>query len=62
MATQSQETYNKVRELLQPLQNQGILSSNISYCFAWCTNRGCRDRDRMVVGFTTSCAKSAYHH
>jgi hypothetical protein len=25
MGTQSQETYDKVRELLQPLQNQGIL-------------------------------------
>jgi len=30
MGTQSQETYDKVREL-QPLQNQGILSSNIYY-------------------------------
>jgi hypothetical protein len=24
--------------------------------------RGCRARDRMVVGFTTTCAISAYHH
>jgi hypothetical protein len=24
--------------------------------------RGHRDRDRMVVGFTTTCAISAYHH
>jgi hypothetical protein len=24
--------------------------------------RGCRDCDRMVVGFTTTCAMSAYHH
>ena len=22
----------------------------------------CRGRDRMVVGFTTTCAISAYHH
>ena len=24
--------------------------------------RGCRGRDRMIVGFTTSYAISAYHH
>jgi len=24
--------------------------------------RGCRGRDHMVVGFTTTCAISAYHH
>jgi hypothetical protein len=24
--------------------------------------RGCRGRDRMVVGFTTTCVSSAYHH
>ena len=23
---------------------------------------GRRDRDRMVVGFTTTCANSVYHH
>jgi hypothetical protein len=26
------------------------------------SNRGCRGRDRMVVGFTTTYAISAYHH
>jgi len=25
-------------------------------------NRGRRGRNRMVVGFTTTCAISAYHH
>ena len=25
-------------------------------------NGGCRGRDCMVVGFTTTCAISAYHH
>jgi hypothetical protein len=25
-------------------------------------NRGRRGRDRVVVGFTTTCATSAYHH
>jgi hypothetical protein len=24
--------------------------------------RGCHGRDRMVVGFTTTCAISVYHH
>ena len=24
--------------------------------------RGCRDRERIVVGFTTTCAISGYHH
>jgi len=27
-----------------------------------CTNWGRRGRDRMEVGFTTTCAISAYHH
>ena len=26
------------------------------------TKRGCRGRDRMTVGFTTTYAISAYHH
>jgi hypothetical protein len=25
-------------------------------------NRGCRGHNHMVVGFTTTCASSAYHH
>jgi hypothetical protein len=25
-------------------------------------HRGCRGHDRMAVGFTTTCAISAYHH
>jgi len=27
-----------------------------------CLTRSCRGRDRMVVGFTNTCAISAYHH
>ena len=27
-----------------------------------CSFRGCHGHDRMVVGFTTTCAISAYHH
>ena len=32
---------------------------NLNRPFIWI---GCRGRDRMVVGFTTTCAISAYHH
>jgi len=32
----------------------------VRYFFLTC--RGRRDRDRMVVGFTTTYAISAYHH
>ena len=42
---------------------------DILYCthvLAWnglfTHRRGCRGRDRMVVGFTTTCVISAYHH
>ena len=34
-------------------------SNNISVILLWCGRRG---RDRMVVGFTTTYAISAYHH
>ena len=30
----------------------------VTYNYSWCR----RDRDRMVVRFTTTCAISAYHH
>jgi hypothetical protein len=36
--------------------------SNISVIFGHCIVRGCRGRDRIVVGFTTTHAISAYHH
>jgi hypothetical protein len=32
-----------------------VLCTSIGYC-------GCRGRDRMVVGFTTTCAISVYHY
>ena len=35
---------------------------NISYTPQPNYYRGRRGRDRMVVGFTTTCAISAYHH
>jgi len=34
-----------------------LLSSHL-----WLHIRGCRGHDRIVVGFTTTCAISAYHH
>ena len=33
-----------------------------SFIFVLNTSRGRRDRDHMVVGFTTTCVISAYHH
>jgi hypothetical protein len=33
-----------------------------SVCKYLVQNRGCRGRDRMVVGFTTTCVISANHH
>jgi hypothetical protein len=34
----------------------------LTYFQFYFLNGGCRDRDRMVVGFTTSCVIGAYHH
>jgi hypothetical protein len=34
----------------------------VLYYFIQLLYRGCRGRHRMVVGFTTTCATSAYHH
>jgi predicted membrane protein len=34
------------------------LSQDTDKLYLW----GIQDRDRMVVGFTTTCAISAYHH
>jgi len=35
---------------------------NYSASFTYNNRRGRRGRDRMVVGFTTTYASSAYHH
>jgi hypothetical protein len=32
---------------------------NSNVCISW---RGCRGHDSMVIGFTTTCVISAYHH
>ena len=41
---------------ISPARSVNLTGENITYL------RGCRGRDRMVVGFTTTCAISAYHH
>ena len=35
--------------------------NHVDYCHAY-SGRGCHIHDRMVVGFTTTYAISAYHH
>ena len=37
-------------------------SNFVDLDFSWRSVRGRRGRDRMVVGFTTTYAISAYHH
>ena len=39
-----------------------IISVLLTVYFKVKENRGRRDRDHMVVGFTTTCAISVYHH
>jgi hypothetical protein len=51
---------NKFLQLTSPspykyINNINQMTANVMY-------RGRRGRDRMVVGFTTTCAISAYHH
>ena len=41
---------------ISPARSVNLTGENITYL------RGCRGRDRMVVGFTTTCAISAYHY
>ena len=43
-------------------EKKAIMRTNFDILrFHWKRN-GRRGRDRMVVGFTTTCAVSAYHH
>jgi hypothetical protein len=41
-----------------------VFNANFNYIFYEFSKetRGRRGRDRMVVGFTTTCAISVYHH
>jgi len=41
---------------------RGIPQDIIIYTFHTCIDGDLRGRDCMVVGFTTTCAISAYHH
>jgi hypothetical protein len=56
---------------LGPLQLPNSLSHPCIYCnvdikptkyYFALLYKGCRGRDRIVVGFTTTCAISVYHH
>jgi hypothetical protein len=38
------------------------VNKNVQYMMLLIANGGCRGRDRMVVGFRTTYAISAYHH
>jgi hypothetical protein len=49
--------YNNYRIVLQNGVGAKVVKS-MKYIPIW----GRRDRDRMVVGFSTTCAISAYHH
>jgi hypothetical protein len=46
------------------LEVEECISSDTFYKFMMFLHkiRGCHERDRMVVGFTTTCAISAYYH
>jgi hypothetical protein len=39
-----------------------VILSQLSFIFNRHIKKGHRGRDRMVVGFTITCAISAYHH
>ena len=43
------------------IENISLLSHKLQIAAAP-NEQGCRGRDRMVVGFITTCAISAYHH
>jgi hypothetical protein len=51
-------SFATTQELLHCLVTCGLF---LKYSFHMVV-RGCHGRDCMVVGFTTTCAISAYHH
>ena len=53
---------NKFLQLLSPSPYKYINNINQMTTNAQVIYRGRRGRFRMVVGFTTTCAISAYHH
>jgi hypothetical protein len=47
------------RKVLQGDESHVPVVKSVCHNFKW---KDCRGRDRMVVGFTTTCLISAYHH
>jgi hypothetical protein len=45
--------------VLQGDESHVPVVKSVCHNFKW---KDCRGRDRMVVGFTTTCLISAYHH
>jgi len=46
--------------LTEESRNTAAIHKSIDFCYS--PFRGCHGHDRMVVGFTTTCASSANHH
>ena len=51
--------FQNFKHLIQHVKFEGKKSHSLNTLQ---TERGCRGHDRMVVGFTTTYAISAYHH
>ena len=56
-----QHTHNFTRNPTDKIYNL-FCNVNSKNCQYHIFRRGCRGRDRMVVGFKTTCAISAYHY
>jgi hypothetical protein len=55
-------TFYKTVLIYKPIDTISIHVLHPNVCVSLNFNRGRHGRDRMVVGFTTICAISAYHH
>jgi hypothetical protein len=42
--------------------DHGLKHYNVLFALLLSKSRRCHGRDRMVIGLTTTCAISAYHH
>jgi hypothetical protein len=62
----SLDRYNNVAVLNRLMGWEKIIKyffcNNCFHLVEFSRFRGCRSHDRMVVGFTTTCVISAYHH
>jgi hypothetical protein len=53
-----QTSYDQNVQLILKSYLPVVLGTTLSHCYTW----GRHGRNRMVVGFTTTCTISAYHH